>query len=164
MTSTTNTASGEPRLGGRIRLLALLVAVLAIAPAVAATGVYRWQDDQGNVHYGDRPPSKAEPSSIEIEKAPEPAAEDSRRRAKTQRLLEAMESERERERTQEAQATADKERREQNCQVARRRVDFFERANSLFHRGPDGERIYLSDAERSRVLSQARSQVSEWCK
>jgi hypothetical protein len=41
--------------------------VLLLAPLVAAAGeVYRWVDDQGRVHYGDRPPPewRAEPAAL----------------------------------------------------------------------------------------------------
>lgn len=34
--------------------------LLAALPALAADGIYRWTDDDGNAHYGDRPPPGAE--------------------------------------------------------------------------------------------------------
>lgn len=39
-----------------IRRLALLI--LALAGTAYAAGVYRWVDEQGNVHYGDTPPAQ----------------------------------------------------------------------------------------------------------
>jgi len=138
--------------------------VFTVAQAVLAAGVYRWVDEQGKVHYGDRPPGEANFAPVEIEAAPTPAPENERRKAKTQRLLDALESERAQAQAKAAQAEAEQARKARNCEAARRQVAFYERANSLFRRGPDGKRLYLSDEERARTQSQARSLVDKWCK
>jgi type IV secretory pathway VirB10-like protein len=141
---------------------ACIAAVMISRPGLAA-GVYRWVDEQGGVHYGDRPPSEKESTHIDIEPAPTPAPEDSERRAKSQRLLEALESERNRDKQKAAQAKEEKARRDRNCQRARRQAALYQRANAMFRRGPDGERIYLSDEEREQALAQTRSLVDHWC-
>ncbi len=148
----------------RLRAVTLGITVFTLAQAVLAAGVYRWVDEQGKVHYGDRPPSEANSTSVEVEAAPIPSPENERRRAKTQRLLDAMESERARAQAKAAQAKAEQARQASNCEAARKNVAFYERANSVFRRGPDGERLYLSDEERARAQSQARALVDQWCK
>ena len=45
--------------------LALALAVL-LAPALASAEVYRWTDDQGNVHFGDRPPEGRSSESVDV--------------------------------------------------------------------------------------------------
>lgn len=156
--------SDAPHPYHRFLALALGIAALtAVGPGLAA-GVYRWVDEGGDVHYGDRPPGKEGAMRIEIEAAPAPAPEDARRRAKTQRLLDALQSERNRQQAEAAQANADKARRERNCQAARRRVALYQRANNVSRRGSDGERVYLSDEERAQALAQARTIVGQWCR
>ncbi len=146
--------------------LALAVGIISmtIFQAGFAAGVYRWVDGHGKVHYGDRPPSNEESTRIEVKSAPEPVPEDRQRRMRTRRLLDALESERDREKQEAVQAKAEKARQESNCQTARRQVALYQRANNISRPGPDGERSYLSDEERSQVLARARVRVDQWCK
>lgn len=46
----------EPRLFRRAAPWVLLALVVALAPAVVASGVYQWKDAQGVTHYADAPP------------------------------------------------------------------------------------------------------------
>lgn len=164
MTRSTDFAAGAWRISRRLTVFALGLALISLAQQGSSAGVYRWVDDQGKVHYGDRPPSKDKARPIEMESAPAPAPDDHERRARTRRLLDAMESERDREKKQAAQAKAEKTRRERNCEVARRHVTLYQRANKISRVGADGNRIYLSDEERDQALTHARSQVDSWCK
>lgn len=40
--------------------IAYLLSLLLILPGLAGAGIYRWVDENGVVHYGDRPPGNAE--------------------------------------------------------------------------------------------------------
>ena len=53
-------------------VLLLLLGSLAVTPTANA-GIYKWVDDDGNVHYGDSPPTGG--SSQEIQVAPGPSDE-----------------------------------------------------------------------------------------
>ncbi len=163
MTCFSDIADGASRFLRSLPVFALVVALIALAQQGLSAGVYRWVDDQGKVHYGDRPPSEDKAKPIELESAPVPEPDDDERRAKTRRLLDAMESERNREKEQAAQAKAEKARRERNCQVARRHVALYQRANKISRVGAEGERTYLSDEERDQALTHARSLVDRWC-
>ena len=163
MAANGNIGSGAPFSCRALFAVAACIAALIISQAIPAAGVYRWVDEQGRVHYGDRPPSEKESTRIEIEAPPTPAPGDGERREKTQRLLDAMESERDRDKQKAAQAEAEKARREQNCQRARQQAALYQQANALFRRGPDGERIYLSDDEREQGLVRTQALVDQWC-
>ena len=136
--------------------------VLFAALSHAGT-VYKWVDERGKVHYGDRPPATAAPSEVEIEDRPAPAPEDSDRREKTRRLLDAIESEREQEQEAEARERARAAQRKRNCAIAKRRVEILERANTVSVTDYDGERKYLDEAGRAKALAQARKLVRKWC-
>ncbi|HSS64839.1 MAG TPA: DUF4124 domain-containing protein [Gammaproteobacteria bacterium] len=164
MALTENITFDASRGRGRLLAIALGIASFTLLQAGLAAGVYRWVDERGEVHYGDRPPSKKESAPVEIKSAPAPAQEDGKRRLKTQRLLDALESERNRKKQEAAQARADKARQRHNCQIARRQAALYQRANNISRRGPDGERTYLNDEERSQALARARIRVDKWCK
>jgi len=42
----------------------LLALLLALLPALAGSEAYKWVDDQGRVHYGDRPPAAQNPEAL----------------------------------------------------------------------------------------------------
>lgn len=133
------------------------------AGSAVASGVYKWVDEQGKVHYGDRPPGTVEPAEVEIGRAPAPSTDDADRREKTRRLLDAIESEREQEKKEAARTEARSAQRKRNCALAKRRMEILERGNTISVTGEDGERQYLDDDQRALALSQAKELVREWC-
>jgi glutaredoxin len=42
-----------------------LIAILLALPAVAGAQVYRWTDEAGRVHYGDKPPADRKAKAVE---------------------------------------------------------------------------------------------------
>ena len=50
--------------------LSLLLALVFLASAAQAQKIHRWVDEQGRVHYGDRPPAGAEEVPIRKRNAP----------------------------------------------------------------------------------------------
>jgi len=157
----------------RVLTLALLLAAL---PASAV--LYKWVDQAGKVHYSDQPPpdgakksgvinapapsapSTPKPSGDAANaapKAPPTAAEQEMEFRK--RRLEAAETEAKRQ--QEAQAAEEKKR---NCAQATNRLTALEAGGRLTKYGPNGETLYLSDAEIGRELGEARKIADSWCK
>ncbi len=164
--STPLSGAERPVPGRRVPWLSACIIVLGgllAAASASASGVYKWVDDQGKVHYGDRPPAAAEPTEVELEEKPVPSAADTGRQEKTQRLLDAIESERERKKKATAREAANSAQRKRNCAIAKRRVETFDRANNISIAGDDGERKYLDDNERASAMKQARQLVREWC-
>lgn len=47
-----------------IRLATMFLTLLAVYSPVAVAGTYKWVDDNGNVHFGDRPPGATTYSSF----------------------------------------------------------------------------------------------------
>lgn len=150
----------------RLRTLyqtAACVMALGIALAAAGGEIYRWTDEQGNVHYGDRP-AGAGAEAVEVAPAPatQPGADE--RRDRRRKLLDVWEEEKAIEQRAQEQAEAERARRARNCRVARRRLEMFRRASLLYEEGADGQRRYFSDAERQQALEQARAAVTHWCR
>ena len=53
-----------------MRLLALILAASLAMTAVAHAEVYKWIDEDGNVHFSDTPPPKQETEEVRIDSAP----------------------------------------------------------------------------------------------
>jgi hypothetical protein len=146
------------------RWLAALTLCLA-AQGAQAQGIYRWTDAQGRVHFGDRPPGKAE--SVPIPEPPPPATPaptDAERAARQQRLLDAYRDERLEKEEREAKQKAEEEERRRRCAFARDNLDRYERSPRIYAPQPDGERRFLSDGERDAEIRIARNEVARWCK
>jgi len=156
----------------RLVILALLLAAL---PASAV--LYKWVDKDGKVHYSDQPPPEGARQSGVVN-APAPgtsppapsgdAASQAPRGPKSaaelemefrKRRLEAAEADAKRQ--QEAQAAEEKQR---NCTHAKNRLASLETGGRITKYGPDGETVYLSDAEIARELGEARKVADSWCK
>lgn len=144
-------------------MLATLLCCLLLSPAVLAAGMYKWVDEHGRVHYGDRPPPGSEHREM---RAPPPPSGDpglrSERAQRRDRLLRAYEHERESEARADAQLAQDRAVR---CQEARDRVRLLDRAEGypMYRKGPGGEREFISDPERERMRALWEDRVRDYC-
>jgi type IV secretory pathway VirB10-like protein len=159
-----------------MKRLATLVLLLAALPASAV--LYKWVDKDGKVHYSDQPPPETARESGVVN-APPPSARPPAPSGDTEspapraapksaaeqemefrkRRLEAAEADAKRQ--QEAQAAEEKQR---NCTLAKNRLAALETGGRITKYGPNGETVYLSDAEIARELGDARKVADSWCK
>jgi len=139
------------------RTLSAVGCLLWALPAGSAE-VYRWTDEQGQVHFSQRPPpAGAEPLDLS-DTAPVNSYGDSglqQRRARERRLLESYEYERERKRAREAREAEERSVAAAKC---RELADYWRRLSfpgPVYLRREGGDREYLSDerraAERARI-------------
>lgn len=150
----------------QFRLLLLLVLMpCALSPALAA-GVYKWVDEQGQVHFGERPPAKGRAQELQLKVQPAaPAAvpNEAERRDSEQRLLRAFEEEREQKKAQEQKSREDQAQRERNCALARDRLRRYRSAGSLYNLDQQGNRVTLAEGERAAAEQRAEQDVARWC-
>lgn len=144
--------------------VAMVVVVLAATGAADAQQVYRWMDEQGNVHYTDRPPPEknAEALSIEIQ----PTDHETTIRAERDRaeFLDHREQDQADDAHDAAAEQTDRENLARSCAQARERVATIESARRLSRVDEDGNRHVYDEAERAAALAEARGQVAEWCR
>ena len=144
----------------------LLLLLVAISCQVTAE-IYKWTDDQGRVHYGDRAFGEAA-QTMKIRPAPEsqgPASGNSEaeRAQRRQRLLDIYREERvEKEAAREQHRQQRAERRE-NCRRARLEYDRYNNSRALYDYQPDGERRYLSEAEREEYIAGLQRRIKQFC-
>lgn len=141
----------------------IILCILGLSAAQAE--VYRWVDENGKVHYGDRPPVSQKAREIDI-KATEPAAPpptEAERAEKRRRLLNVYRQER-----QQAREAAEKEKQaraeaQRNCSIARDRLEQIERASYLYDLNEKGGRVAYSDERRVQATAKAKADVARWC-
>lgn len=141
------------------------LAIAMAAPAAAAGTVYKWVDEQGNVHFGQQRPSGMLPDEVEIKGSPvsaeQSAAELERLRGKAgfgaQKKEQAA--------APDAAATQDEEEfRRESCRRARKNLETLQNSpQRIMEKGPDGEMVRLDDEARAKRLELSRAQVKEFC-
>lgn len=142
--------------------LPTLCLAVVFASGAWAGGVYKWVDEHGRVHYGDRPGGPGARELRVPESAP-PDADEASRLERRRHLLRAIEEEREQKRAEAARRKAEKERRARNCAVARDRLRSYRNAGYLYDLDREGRRRVLSDTERARAIADAERAVAYWC-
>lgn len=151
--------------------------LLALFSLGAGSEIYKWVDDEGNVHYGDTPPEnvEAEPVHVESHSGEQGAS-------KTARLLEDAENRYQRlKEEREARAAARKAEEQQWRDLDERCVYLRKQVISLQQQLPvyrdeegkfrtvsqydayEGEREYLDDATRAREIERIAVEMQVVC-
>jgi len=142
--------------------------VLMASDAIAEDSVYRWVDDKGVVHFGDRPVDAANAEKIEIQSteptSPAPVSDvendaiyanpEGPSRAQQQREARA-------ESREEAAVLADAIAA--GCAERRQIVAQLEPSTRVMVRGEDGGVYRLDDNERLKALNEAKAYIAEKC-
>lgn len=147
--------------------VALFIGALLLAgPIQAEQEVFRWVDDDGTVHYSDRPMDpKAEATGLVYSNTdPERLREEQLRAWELQQQYAARSVERTEEARQERVTQEERARqREAGCQAARDRLESYSTAHRLYQELPGGERRYLTSDEIDEERDLAVMDVENWC-
>lgn len=140
----------------RVRFRSITLFALLVLPLMAgAATVYKWTDAEGNVHFSDRPDELPQAEKVDVPvnrvgttlpRAPAPSDDVAG---------EAV--------PQQADAAARREIRDKNCTIARRTLEHNENIDRMYRLDEQGERVFLTDAERDSLLKRSRDDVAEWC-
>lgn len=142
-------------------ILAALAVLVAAAPAVQGGDIYTWTDEEGVVHYGDRPSGAGTERVIHLASestspapAPAPAAAapaaDPAAAPETKELTEAEKRAREQERAKQ-------------CEMYKERLQTYLTSRRLYRQGENGERIYLNEEETLAARAKVQEKIVEFC-
>ena len=164
------------RSAGLIRVAVFLTLLLTLSVMAAGPEIYKWVDEEGNVHYSDSPPENVESERVEVDVAP-PVGDGS-----AKRLLEQAEQTRERLASErQARASADEaeaSRRaadSQRCVFARQQLISLQQNLPVYRDETgklrtlseydvyEGEREYLDDDERRLEMVRVQKDIERYC-
>ncbi len=125
--------------------------------------VYKWVDEDGRIHYGDKPGNQSS-KVINIKENRAASQVDIQRESRRQRLLEVMAEERQNKQTEKAEASKLAKTKAMNCDRARKQLVTIENSSYLMEKTADpyNPKI-LTDIERLAATNDARKAVSHWC-
>ena len=147
------------------KLIAVITLSLLSATGGALAGkIYKWTDSEGNVHYGERPPT-SQAREINLPKAPPSsrATPAGNSLQETNKLLDTLQKERQQKAEKKAAAEKERKAREANCSHAKRRLAAYTIGGRIYEIDDQGERSYLGDAEIEKRRLAAQKEVDEWC-
>ncbi len=147
-----------------LKLIPLLLVLLATS---ASAGIYRWVDENGQVHFGTRPPADASNSSeVKIRKQQQSTTEEApvNRAEQRSRYLEQRQREKAERKEKKAKELKRKKQRDQACAYSKDKLKEYLRSRRLYEPKSDGKRRWLSDEEKEKAIAEMRQEVKRWCK
>ena len=146
-----------------MKTIVLLILVCATTMALHVhADAYRWVDDKGNVHFGDRPPDKSAAEDISAQIDQQNVDESS---ATTNKLLEQQDRRDAAIKTEQNQLNArggnQQEQRRKACKEARRQLKILKGRVVFFDN--DGREIEVTEKERDAQAASLEQLVAARC-
>lgn len=145
--------------------IALTIAALLGIGVCSAGEIYKWTDEEGNVHYVDRPVGSGSFERVDIvsrdtDNSAVQARLDARREARETADQEAAaaEPEKTKEELREEQLA-----REDRCQSYRDKLDTFLTAQRMYRETEGGEREYLDEDQQREAREKVEEKIAEYC-
>lgn len=143
-------------------VLGCLVAFAANASAPADNDkntVYRWVDEQGNVHFAQAPPAgiAAQKIKIDVQLAASPAPEqDAKATSQPEKASESK--------SNDGALTNIKQQLQQACEQAKKNLNVLQSFDRVRIKQSNGEYRFLSEQEKQAQIKQYQQQIKEACK
>lgn len=151
---------------GKQLLVGFAAMALIASGGVMASEIYKWIDEDGNVHYEDRPSGATNAERLAmsykrtdgaaVNKRVEAFAEGevARQEARAAADVEAQEAEK---------AEAEAEAMRKRCDTYRAQLETLVQARRIYRQGDDGEREYLDDKQRQEAHTRTEELIAENC-
>ena len=144
--------------------VALMLAVAAAGPA-AAGDIFKWTDEDGNVHFEDRPAGE-NPEKVAIQSKPtNPARVQAMVQSRADAAAKAAAAEAAAApagpSSEELQAQADA--RAEKCSTFRAQLQKYVTSRRLYRQDENGERVYLDENEMLAARERVENQVQDYC-
>lgn len=153
-------------MAGRRVLIAFAALALTAGGGAMADEIYKWVDDEGNVHYGDRPSGSPVEQQMAIDyRRTDPSVVQSQIESQNQAI--AARQERRAAAEEAAQMAAEKEAeaadRQKQCDKYRARLKTMVESRRLYREDENGERVYLDEKQTQDARRKVEALISENC-
>ena len=146
----------------------IFIIVLLFSQLSNAETIYKWVDEDGQVHFGSKAGSK-DAKEVKIKdryidsgkSAPSLSAQE--RANKTKRFLNALDAENKSIADEKRKKEKDAELKDSRCNASRDQLKRYENSGALYDLDEKGNRILLNKKQYEQAMSQARARVQKWC-
>lgn len=151
---------------GKRFLIGFVALAVTASGGAMASGIYKWTDDEGNVHYEDRPSGAQQEELMALSyRRTNPNAVQQRIQNQAEANTARQESRAaaaEEEKTAEAKA-AEAAENQKKCESYRARLQTFLQSRRLYREDDNGERVYLDDEQRQEARQRVEELIAEDC-
>jgi hypothetical protein len=140
--------------------------VLTLGGTAVAENIYKWVDEDGNVHYEDRPSGAESEERIQMTYN---RTSNSTVQSRVNSFNESQQVRREanqaagEEKAAAAEKRAEEEQRQKKCIDTRAQLKTMLEARRVYREDEDGERVYLDDDGRAEARQRAEDLIEEYC-
>ena len=148
------------------KFLVLVIAAAALTSSAFAGEIYKYVDENGSVHYVDRPTGESGEERLDVSysgTSSETVTAQVQKRRDYMSALEEARTDAKSQREAEAQARAEMEQRAAKCQESRARLESYLQAHRLYRQDESGERQYLDDEQILEARRKAEEAIQEHC-
>lgn len=148
-----------------MKITTLIVCLLAAG--IAAAEIYKWTDDEGRVHYDEKPKDRASdpmvlPKQYKTPATPPPG--EAQRFENIRKWTDARQKEREAEKLRKAELEEKRAKREKRCNKLKNDLADMERGGISWYRlDENGERQYYSDEEITKEKNDLQASIKKNC-
>lgn len=141
----------------------LFIAGLSLLISTTAqAGMYKWTDEQGNVHYSQQPPRDKQYEKMKVDKAPRSANTPSESTSATGSGNGGTSSGQNPEsKTVEDEISKNAAVRSQNCEAAKKNLQVYQIYRRV--KGEDGKIRVVSEKEREEQIQRSKDAIREFC-
>ena len=132
----------------------LFLATLMIISLSASAGLYKWVDDEGNVHYSQKRPLNQQFKRL---KAPAPAPDASKPLYQSEQAKQNKEGND----TAAAETEKNEKKRAANCANAKKKLNTYQVYRRI--RDKDGNVTIVDDKVRASQIAQAKQAINDFC-
>ena len=147
------------------QLLVFSIAALLASGVAVASEIYKWTDEEGNVHYVDRPTGQPDETRLKIFSArTDNAAVQARiqQRREERAAADQVASEAQPEMSPE-DLRAEQQKRQEQCEKYRARLERYLQSQRLYKEDGNGERVYLDEEQTLAARARVEDQIKEYC-
>jgi hypothetical protein len=148
----------------------LLVVIVLFSSQLAAEKVYKWVDENGQIHYSSQKPVNHKAETMKLKKAPKvvpkPTTDDENKAAAGIETADAAETEAEaaaKEAARAQLAAADIINNKKQCDLARKNYQALNATVRVSRTNDKGEVVRMTDDERVNSLLIAQQAISQYC-
>ena len=150
----------------KLFLVGFAVVAITVAGGTMANEIYKWTDENGNVHYGDRPTGVAAEEIVAVSYRRTSGSEVQQRidsqieghKARQEARAKAAEADRAAEK--QAAEAADKQKK---CDTYRARLETYVQSRRLYREDANGERVYLDETQTQEARQKVEELIAENC-
>lgn len=146
-----------------LRLVCLALSTLACTQ-LAHADIYKWVDEQGQVHYSQQPPQDRPAEQMKTPAPPTIAP--GAAREQIDELIESQQAAEQEKLKQQQQAEFEQEQqriRQQNCEKAKHNLQQYRDNPGRRFRDAEGNVARLSEEQRQQRIEESQQRVDEYC-